>query len=390
VSGQGAYARAASSYRQLGWGNPIPVKDKWPPPTGYTGRGGADVSDGDLGRWTRGPEGRYNIALRLPGDVIGVDVDHYGGKRGGDTLASAEAELGPLPAAWRVTSRGAGQPSGILLFRVPEGLDWSGAEGNLRRFGDHIDVLHRGHRYAMVAPSLHPKTRQPYRWYDPGGKASGRAPRPEELAELPATWVELLTAAPVEPTPAAVAEGDHPVLLSEEAESRPGNDLNGRGSWAEILEPLGWKRVGRAGGLDYWRRPGEHEGHQATTGVRGNGGDLMVNFSTTVPLPTSRGLSRFTVYGELHHGGDFAAAARALSTRGYGAPPAARRTGGRVDPPRPRRVPAPGAALDEASWEAARSTDAQAAPGHHEPGRWLPAWALQQGPPEPATQAGPR
>jgi len=61
-----------------------------------------------------------------------------------------------------------------------------------------------------------------------------------------------------------------------------------------------------------------------------------------------------------------------------------------LDPPRPRLVPAPGAALDEASWMAARAAGAQVVPGHHEPGRWLPTWALQQDPAEPATQAGPR
>jgi hypothetical protein len=64
-----------------------------------------------------------------------------------------------------------------------------------------------------------------------------------------------------------------------------------------------------------------------------------------------------------------------------------------VDPPRPRRVPAPGAASDEKSWEAARIADAGVVPSGAttvEPGRWLPAWAQEQGSPEPATQAGPR
>jgi hypothetical protein len=204
MTAQRPYAHAARGYRHLGWINPIPVKGKHPPVTGYTGYDGADVTDSDVTRWRAGEEGRRNIGLRLHDGVIGIDVDAYDGKQGAGTLAKAEAELGELPPTWSSTSRGPGQPSRIYLYRVPEGLDWSGAERNLGRFGAAIDVLHRGHRYAMVAPSIHPDTGKGYRCYDPAGVVSGAAPRPEDLTWLPPAWVEDLT----RPAPPAAASAE--------------------------------------------------------------------------------------------------------------------------------------------------------------------------------------
>jgi hypothetical protein len=194
VTAQGAYARDAREYRKLGWPNPIPVRGKTPPVAGYTGYDGADVTDQDMTRWCTNPNGYTNIALRLHDGVIGIDVDHYDGKTGGDTIAKAEAELGPLPPTWKTTSRGPGQPAGILLFKVPLGLDWSGAQANLGdAYGGNVDVIHRGHRYAMVAGSNHPTLKLDYRWYDPDGVVSGKAPAPDDLADLLEAWVAHLT-----------------------------------------------------------------------------------------------------------------------------------------------------------------------------------------------------
>src|SRR6478752_5484557 len=101
----GPYALAAPVYQRAGWRGVIPVRGKWPPPTGWTGAEGRWPSYPDIQTWVDGPEGSQNIALRLPGDVLGVDVDAYGGKHGAATLASCEAEWGELPATWRSTSR---------------------------------------------------------------------------------------------------------------------------------------------------------------------------------------------------------------------------------------------------------------------------------------------
>jgi hypothetical protein len=187
------YADAARQYWAAGWANPIPVKGKWPPPTGYTGYDGATVSWPDVQAWLDGDEAGHNIALRLPGDVVGIDVDAYDGKIGAASLAAAEEELGPLPATFRSTSRAPFEESGIRLYRVPAGTNLRGAEKRFRaRFGDHVDIIRRDHRYTVVWPSVHPETGVTYQWYGAQGDHAD-IPRPQHLPELPAAWVEFLT-----------------------------------------------------------------------------------------------------------------------------------------------------------------------------------------------------
>lgn len=197
------YASAARSYWEAGWANPIPVRGKYPPVSGYTGAQGHNVSFPDLTAWCDGPEAGWNIALRLPPTVIGVDVDSYDGKIGGQTIAKAEADLGSLPATWTTTSRVDG--SGIKLFRVPGDVDLHEAEGILERsYGQevdgtrvsHVEIIRHGHRYAMVWPSVHPGTGVLYRWYRPDGGQVGDVdplPRPADIPELPEAWIQALT-----------------------------------------------------------------------------------------------------------------------------------------------------------------------------------------------------
>lgn len=105
---------------------------------------------------------------------------------------------------------------------------------------------------------------------------------------------------------------------------RPGDDFNRRASWAEVLEPHGWKRIRRIGALDYWRRPGkEHGNHSATTGVRGGdaSADYLYVFSSSTEFDSERGYSKYAAYTVLNYGTDvssFATSARDLRARGYG------------------------------------------------------------------------
>jgi len=194
------YADTAQAYWRAGWANPIPVRGKFPPVTGYTGYDGANVSWPDLQAWVDGEHGEWNIALRLPGDVIGIDVDAYDGKSGGESMAAARAQLGDLPDTVRSTARPPFSESGIWLYRVPAGANLRGAEKRFAaRYGDHVDVIRRDHRYAVVWPSINPKTGGMYLWYGPDGTQLLEPPRPTDLAELPRAWVEFLTA-PAEPT----------------------------------------------------------------------------------------------------------------------------------------------------------------------------------------------
>lgn len=183
----GPYASAADGYWSAGWRGilPLPPKAKANPPAGYTGGSGADPSYADVFTWANSTEGAGNIALRLPRNVIGLDVDNYGDKNGAETLDLAIAQYGPLPPTWRTTSRDDGV-SGIRLYRVPEGLAWPG------ELGAATEIIQHGHRYAVVCPSLHPEGRT-YRWVNPAGVTSTAIPDPDELPLLPTAWVEGLT-----------------------------------------------------------------------------------------------------------------------------------------------------------------------------------------------------
>lgn len=101
--------------------------------------------------------------------------------------------------------------------------------------------------------------------------------------------------------------------------SRPGDEFNRRGTWAEVLGPKGWTVVTSDGDLTTWRRPHKPYGHSATTGVRAEGGhDILYNFTTSTDLDAERGYTLFTAFAVLHHGGDFTAAAKDLVQKGYG------------------------------------------------------------------------
>lgn len=183
----GPYAQAAPAYWSAGWRGllPLPARAKKHPPTGFTGTG-ADPSWPDVQTWVDGDEGAGNIALRLPADIIGIDVDAYDGKPARLVLADLQEQLGPLPGTWRSTSRDDGV-SGIRLYRVPPGLRWPGG------LGPGIDLLRRGHRYAVVWPSVHPEGRT-YRWIDPAGVVlAATVPPVEKIPDLPDAWVARFT-----------------------------------------------------------------------------------------------------------------------------------------------------------------------------------------------------
>lgn len=179
----GPYATAADTYWSAGWRGvlPLPANAKKLPPKGYTGSDGTDPYYPEVWEWINGPGGAGNIALRLPLDVIGIDVDAYDDKAGADTLAAAERAHGKLPPTWRTTSRDDGV-SGIRLYRVPPGMAWE-------QIGPGIETIQRSHRYAVVWPSVHPEGRT-YRWIDPSGVVSTVIPHLDELPSLPQAWID--------------------------------------------------------------------------------------------------------------------------------------------------------------------------------------------------------
>jgi hypothetical protein len=187
---RGPYASAAQLYWQAGWAGvlPVPLRAKGPPPNGYTGASGIWPSFPDIHAWCEGREGAGNLGLRLPAQLVGIDVDAYGLKKGRETLEKLSAEFGPLPPAWRATSRGDGV-SGIALYAVPPSLAWPGD------LGAGVEVIQFRHRYALAWPSIHPDTGATYRWINPAGHdVIGAVPSPGDLAEMPESWVQGVTA----------------------------------------------------------------------------------------------------------------------------------------------------------------------------------------------------
>lgn len=120
---------------------------------------------------------------------------------------------------------------------------------------------------------------------------------------LEAAWeLNEHTPAPIpQPAPAHAIDG------------RPGDDFNERGDVRAVLVKHGWTLV-KAGENEYWRRPGKSSGSSATLKDR-----VFYVFSGNAgPFEPNRAYAPFTVYTLLEHGGDFASAARALRSDGFG------------------------------------------------------------------------
>lgn len=103
---------------------------------------------------------------------------------------------------------------------------------------------------------------------------------------------------------------------------RPGDDYEQRATWADVLEPHGWRLLRTQGGRGLWQRPGKDGpgasaivgGKSSKTGFDG----LFVYSSNAAPFEDGRGYSKFSAYALLNHAGDIQAAARELGRLGYG------------------------------------------------------------------------
>lgn len=188
------YADAYDLYWQLGWRGVLPLKPgaKFPPPKGFTGGSNPDPTAEQMAVWAESDTYRHGgSCLRLPDWVVGIDLDAYGEKTGASTLDEAEKRWEPLPPTVRSTSRDDGV-SGIRLYRVPPGTKLVGVIKFAELGIGDIEIIQHHHRYVVCSPSIHPEGR-PYKWFDEQtGEEVALPPSPEELPELPTTWLEEL------------------------------------------------------------------------------------------------------------------------------------------------------------------------------------------------------
>lgn len=126
--------------------------------------------------------------------------------------------------------------------------------------------------------------------------------------------------------------------ISAPTAGRPGDEYNARGDYESLLERHGWTRSGARGETQHWSRPGKSKGISATSGFADR---MFYVFSTNAhPFEAERGYAPFSVYALLEHGGDFQAAARQLSSEGFGERPSVRIAGelASTAPPGPGRT----------------------------------------------------
>lgn len=194
---EGPYAAAAYALGDRGW-NPLPVRrgeKHGEMPSGFSGYAGRDVHAADVERWLAQGRGVDNIMLRVPKDVVGIDVDAYGGKPGGATFAALEQKYGPLPATWVVSSRfgdGYDGVSGIRLYRLPDEDVKDVSERVWRSGWPGVDAIRWAHRYVAAPPSIH-HTGRTYLVLDQvTGEITTDMPAVSELPVLPDAWAQAM------------------------------------------------------------------------------------------------------------------------------------------------------------------------------------------------------
>lgn len=123
--------------------------------------------------------------------------------------------------------------------------------------------------------------------------------------------------APAPRTAAANPVGGNVVALPPRREHDPdrahgpADVLDELCTWADILEPAGWSRVGvEADGAELWLRPGDPSSPYSARAFAHN--IVVHSESAGLPSGAQQRLTRARVYAHLHHGGDLSAAVTAL------------------------------------------------------------------------------
>lgn len=246
--------------------------------------------------WTAEPGANVGIATGSPGPDV-VDIDVKEGGSGWQALAAiTQAGLADGSSAYVRT------PSGGLHAYY---AGTSQRNGSIRK--QRLDFRAAG-GYVLAPPSI------------VGGRPYELAGTPGGAAPVDWAAIRAYLDPPPDPVPFSQPNRSSNSDLdsrNSSSELRPGDDWAARTTWAEILQPRGWRRTRDLGnGRAMWRRPGKKDGSSATT--REDGG--LYVFSSSTEFEVEVPYSKFGAIALLEHGGDHAKAASALRAAGYGTP----------------------------------------------------------------------
>ena len=160
---------------------------------------------------------------------------------------------------------------------------------------------------------------------DPACKDAGRMYYlPSRPPDGPAAAVRIGAGAAVDPATLPEAPSERDELEQRQAPRGPSGDRAGdryvaETTWADLLEPHGWRRGRDHGGREVWIRPGkaEQDARSANTTPDDN---LYVWSSNAAPFEPQQSYTKLAAYVLLEHGGDWPGALRALTER-YGRVP---------------------------------------------------------------------
>jgi hypothetical protein len=248
--------------------------------------------------WTQNPHHGVCIATGPESGLFAIDVDPDHG--GDDSLRALEAQYGELPDTVESLTGGGGRH---LLFRWPEGYTIQNNQSG--RLGAGVDVRGLGGQI-VVAPTVHPNGHA-YAWEIEHDPFDGVA-----LADAPVWLLELLT------TP-TVADGPrNPPRKRLASDPLPGDWWESRTDWPTELHRYGWTLHSQHRHLDgsyyeLWTRPGKDPDEGASASLYYMGSDVLKVFSSNaLPLPADQTYTLFGFHAAYEHGGDMAAAARAI------------------------------------------------------------------------------
>lgn len=263
----------------------FPLRGKVPAIPGGRGMLDATTDVAKIVRWWGGRFAGANIGGRLPQNVIVLDIDP---RNGGDgTMNDLQSKWGELPNTLTTIS-GRGDGGRHLFFRRPHG------ELSSKALGSGID-LKTSAGYVVLPPSIHPDSGQPYT-------------RVEHPVASPPNWLTDLLR--IQPRAKAKCSRSIAAVSGQSI----ADTFSRTASWADILEPHGWRSLDADpdGDRARWRHPSATSPSSATV----RHGCLFV-YSPNTPFEITEasnphGYTRFRAYAVLNHDGDLRAAHRSL------------------------------------------------------------------------------